>query len=501
MTNIDVQVQTVPGGGEAESDALRKKIGMFLAPGIFMLILLLPFPQLTLEAHRLAAIMALVIVLWVTEVMPLPVAALLGPVLAVMLGVARVGPAFAQMANPLIFLFIGSFILAEGLFVHRVNERIAYGVLSLKFVGARPGRILLAYAGIAAFLSAWMSNTATAAMLLPIGLSLLAFMESNSDIPKSYGTALLLAMAYATGRGGMATPVGTPPNLIAVGMIENLVGIRISFVEWMLFAVPIAIVLVITLFVYLTWIGGVKIKDIPGAEQIIHDRRKALGPWRRGEINAVAAFGVTIFLWVVPGLLPLVLGRGHPVTQSVLAIMPEAVAALIGAVLLFVLPISKTQRSTLTWKQAARIDWGTLLLFGGGLSLGSMALSTGLAEAIGAGITGLVATDSLVSLTFAATLFAVLLTELMSNTAAANIAIPIVIAIALAAGVAPIPPAVSAALGASIAALMPVSTPPNAIVYASGRVSITDMVKYGLLMDLLAVIVVPPMVLWLVPGR
>ena len=277
MTNIDVQVQTVPGGGEAESDALRRKIGMFLAPGIFMLILLLPFPQLTLEAHRLAAIMALVIVLWVTEVMPLPVAALLGPVLAVMLGVARVGPAFAQMANPLIFLFIGSFILAEGLFVHRVNERIAYGVLSLKFVGARPGRILLAYAGIAAFLSAWMSNTATAAMLLPIGLSLLAFMESNSDIPKSYGTALLLAMAYATGRGGMATPVGTPPNLIAVGMIENLVGIRISFVEWMLFAVPIAIVLVITLFVYLTWIGGVKIKDIPGAEQIIPRPSKGAG--------------------------------------------------------------------------------------------------------------------------------------------------------------------------------------------------------------------------------
>jgi solute carrier family 13 (sodium-dependent dicarboxylate transporter), member 2/3/5 len=501
MNDIDVQSQTAPDGMEAGSDALRRRLGIVLAPGLFILILLLPFPQLTVEAHRLAAIMALVIVLWVTEVVPLPVAALLGPVLAVVLGVARVGPAFAQMANPLIFLFIGSFILAEGLFAHRVNERIAYGVLSLKFVGARPIRILLAYAGIAAFLSAWMSNTATAAMLLPIGMSLLAFMESHSEIPKSYGKALLLAMAYATGRGGMATPVGTPPNLIAVGMIDSLVGVRITFVEWMMFAVPISLVLLVTLFVYLTWVGGVKVKEIPGAEQIIYERRRALGPWRRGEINALAAFGVTICLWVVPGLLPLFLGSDHALTQQVLAVMPEAVAALIGAVLLFILPVSKTERSTLTWKQASNIDWGTLLLFGGGLSLGSMALSTGLAESVGSGITGLIATDSLVSLTFAATLFTVLLTELMSNTAAANIAIPIVIAIALAAGVDPIPPAIAAAMGASIAALMPVSTPPNAIVYASGRVSIMDMVKYGLLMDLLAVIVVPPMVLWLVPGH
>jgi sodium-dependent dicarboxylate transporter 2/3/5 len=485
------------GSGGASFDALRRRVGIFLAPGIFILILLLPFPELSPEAHRLAAITGLVILLWVTEVVPLPVAALLAPVLAVVLGVAGVGPAFAQMANPLIFLFLGSFVLAEALFVHHVNERIAYSVLSLKFVGARPGRILLAYAGVAAFLSAWMSNTATAAMLLPLGLSLLAFIESHSDVPKTYGTVLLLAMAYGTGRGGMATPVGTPPNLIAIGMIDSLAGVRISFVEWMLFAVPITVVLLIALFVYMNWAGGVKVKEIPGAEQIILERRRALGPWRRGEINAVAAFGVTIVLWVVPGMLPLVLGPTHPVTQNAAALMPEAVAALIGAALLFVLPVSKTERSTLTWKQASGIDWGTLLLFGGGLSLGSMAASTGLAAALGAGITGQLPTDSLVSLTFAATLFAVVLTELMSNTAAANITIPIIISIALASGVDPVAPAVSAALGASLAALLPVSTPPNAIVYSSGRVAITDMLKYGLLLDLMAVLVVPPMVLWL----
>ena len=497
MADPKSELQEIVTLAEERFEYLRRKAGIVLAPAIFLLILILPAPRLSTEAHRLAAILALVIVLWVTEAVPLPVSAVLGPMLAVILQVAPVGPAFAPMANPLIFLFLGSFILAEALFVHRVNERIAYGVLSWKFIGARPGRILIAYGAIAACLSAWMSNTATAAMLLPIGLSLLAFMEKEGKLPKSYGVVLLLMGAYATGRGGMATPVGTPPNLIAVGMIESLVGVRISFVEWMLFAVPITIVLVAVLFVYLNWVGGVKIKEIPGADRIIQERRRALGPWRRGEINAIAAFGVTIVLWVGPGLLPLVLGQNHPVTQRVLEMMPESVAALVGAVLLFLLPVSATNRSTITWQQAVRIDWGTLLLFGGGLSLGNLAASTGLAKFVGEAITGVVPTHSLVLLTFASTLFAIVLTETMSNTAAANISIPIIISIAQAAGVDPVTPAISAALAASIASVLPVSTPPNAIMYASGKIPITAMIKYGILMDALAFFIVPPMVLLL----
>ena len=182
-----------------------------------------------------------------------------------------------------------------------------------------------------------------------------------------------------------------------------------------------------------------------------------------------------------------------------LASVPEAVAALIGVVLLFLLPNSKTERSTITWKQAAQIDWGTILLFGGGLALGAMAASSGLAQVVGEGITGLVPTDEMVALTFAAALFTVILSETMSNTAATNIAIPIVISIAMASGVNPIVPSVAAALSASVADALPVSTPPNAIVYASGRVKITDMIRYGVLMDLIAVTVVPALALLLVP--
>ena len=484
-------------GPEARFDARRRQAGRVLGPLVFVLMLALPLGGLEPEAHRLAAVVALVIVFWVTEALPLAVTALLGPTLAVVLQVAPVGAAFAPMANPIVFLFIGSFILAQALFVHRVNERIAYSVLSWRIIGARPTRILLAYGALAAFLSAWMSNTATAAMLVPIGLSLIAFMEAESRVPRGYGTALMLMTAYGCSRGGMATPVGTPPNLITIAMLDDLLGVRISFVEWMLLALPVTLVLVVVAFVYLNWVGRTGVNEIPGADRIVAERRRALGPWKPGERNAVIAFGVTVCLWVGPGILALVLGRDHAVAQTVLASVPESVAALIGAVLLFLLPVSREQRSTLTWKQAAQIDWGTILLFGGGLSLGALSASSGLALAVGSGITGLLPTDAVVPLTFAAALFTVVLSEAMSNTAATNIAIPIVVSIAQAASVDPVVPAVSAGLAASVAVVLPVSTPPNAIVYASGRVPITQMIKYGLLMDGVAIVLVPAMVLWL----
>ena len=496
-----LSTSSVPSSQEDQRfDAVRRMVGLTLGPVLFGLVLVLPLDSLSPAAHRLAAIVVLVITFWVTEALPLAVTALLGPTLAVVFQVAPVRAAFAPMASPTVFLFLGSFILAQALFVHRVNERIAYNVLSLKIIGARPGRILFAYGALAAFLSAWMSNTATAAMLVPIGLSLIAFMESEGKVPRSYGTVMMLMTAYGCSRGGMATPVGTPPNLITLAMLRDLLDIRISFVEWMFLAVPVSLILIGIAFVYLNWIGKTAVKEIPGASDVIAERKKSLGRLKKGERNALIAFGVTVFLWVGPGLLPLFLGRDHSLTQSVLATMPESVAALVGAILLFLLPISKTERATITWKQASQIDWGTILLFGGGLSLGSLAASTGLALAVGEGITGFLPTDSVIPLTFAGALFTVVLSEAMSNTAAANIAIPIIISIAQAAGIDPVVPALSAGLAASCAVVLPVSSPPNAIVYSSGRVGISQMIKYGLLMDLVAVTIVPALVLVLWQG-
>jgi sodium-dependent dicarboxylate transporter 2/3/5 len=497
--NVPVHGHSTKTDVEIRFDEARRKVGIVVGPLVFLLVLAWPFSALTPEAHRLAAIMGLVIVFWITEVLPLPVTALLGTALAVLLQVAPAAQAFRPFASTTIFLFLGSFILAQALFVHRVNERIAFGVLSLRIVGARPTRILIAYGILAAVLSAWMSNTATAAMLVPIGLSLIRFMESEANIPKKYGTALMLMTTYCCSRGGMATPVGTPPNLIAIGMIDDQLDVRITFVQWMLFSVPIMAVLMLIVCVYLNWVGQTGVTEIPGTDKIIAKRKQELGPWKRGEINAVIAFCVTVTLWIGPGLLALVLGSDHPTARFVLASVPEAVAALFGVVLLFVLPISDTQRSTITWKQASQIDWGTLLLFGGGLALGALSASSGLALAVGEGITGLVPTDQVATLTFAAALFTVILSETMSNTAATNIAIPIVISIAMASGVNPMIPSVAAALSASVADALPVSTPPNAIVYASGRVRITEMIRYGVLMDLIAVTLVPLLVLLIAP--
>ena len=498
-----MSTDTRPASGRTEAeirfDEVRRRVGLVAGPLVFLLVLAWPFSSLTPEGQRLAAVMGLVIVFWVTEALPLPVTALLGPALAVLLQVAPVADTFRPFASPTIFLFVGSFILAHALFVHRVNERVAFGVLSLGIIGARPTRILIAYGLLAAFLSAWMSNTATSAMLVPIGLSLIRFMESEADIPKKYGTTLMLMTTYCCSRGGMATPVGTPPNLIAIGMIDDQLDVRITFVQWMLFSLPIVLVLLTVVFVYLAWVGQTGLREIPGTDRIIAERKRALGPWRRGEINAVIAFTATICLWVGPGLLALVLGADHPVARSVLASVPESVAALVGVVLLFLLPNSGTERTTITWRQAAQIDWGTILLFGGGLALGALAGSTGLAQVVGEGITGLVPTNEVATLTFAAALFTVVLSEAMSNTAATNIAIPIVIAIARAAGVNPMIPAVASGLAASVAATLPVSTPPNAVVYASGRVTITEMIKYGLLMDVTAVTLVPALVLIIAP--
>ena len=489
--------ETVDLTGESRFDDVRRRTGLVLGPLLFLLILFVPFPQLSLEAHRLAAIMALIIVFWVTEAVPLPVTALIAPAMAVVMGVAPVVEAFAPMANPLIFLFIGSFILAQALFVHRVNERIAYSVLSWRLVGARPNRILVTYGLVGGFLSAWMSNTATAAMLLPIGLSLVAFMEGEGKMPPSYGTSMMMMTTYSASRGGMATPVGTPPNLIAVGMLAALAGVQLTFVQWMFVAVPLSLLLLLIVSLFLVYMGGARVREIPGADRVVQERRQRLGPWRRGEVNAVIAFGVTVALWIGPGLLPLVLGTDHPVARQVLQMIPESVAALTGAVLLFVLPVSETQRSTITWKEAAQIDWGTILLFGGGLALGTMAGTTGLAETLGRAITSVLPTDSVLALSFGGALFGVILSETMSNTAAANIATPVIIAIALAAGVDPVAPALSVALATSVADMLPVSTPSNAIVYATGRVPITKMIQFGLVLDTVAVIIVPIVVVTL----
>jgi sodium-dependent dicarboxylate transporter 2/3/5 len=485
---------------EEQFNARRRTVGLFVGPLVLLLILIAPLP-VPAPAHRLAGILALVIVFWVTEALPLAVTAMLGPVLAVVFQVAPVRNAFASFADPVIFVFIGGFILAEAMFVHGVDKRIAYTALSQRYVGASAARILLVYGGVAAVLSMWMSNTATTAMMFPIGLSIVSHLARTGGTgARQFGLVMMLMTSFGASIGGMGTPVGTPPNLIGIGMLERLTGADITFFQWMAIGVPAVAVMFafLAVYFYFTGVRGVSLTE--GSTRVVRDELTALGPVSRGQRNVLVAFGITVALWVTPGVLA-VLGMGDtPFARAYAQAIPESVAAMLGAFLLFMLPIDwRSRRFTITWDQALKIDWGIVFLYGGGLALGEMAFSTGLAEAMGKGITSWLPSPGTVALTVLFTGTAIVLSEVTSNTAAANMIVPIAIAVAQAAGVRPIEPALGATLGASIGFMMPVSTPPNAIVYSSGFVPITAMMRYGVILDIAGFIAIVTIVLLLGP--
>lgn len=479
---------------EEKFESWRQKISLFLGPLLAVILLLAPMPGLNAPAHTLAAIIGWVVVWWIGEPVPIPVSAILGAVLCILAGVGDARTVLAPFAEPTIFLFLGSFILARAMCVHGLDRRFAYGILSMGWIRERSWRILFAYGAITAFISMWVSNTATTAMMLPIGSGIVAAMAGMLEKKTGravdparlrFASAMMLMAAYASSAGGIGTPVGTPPNLIGIAMIEKFAGVKIPFFQWMLFAVPMLLVMYGLLFLLLYFLHKPEMPVMEGSREFVRQELARLGPWSRGQKNSLVAFLVTVCLWVIPGFLAIFRGSSAAITTWYGRRLPEAAAALIGAGLLFVLPLDwKKRKFTITWRQAVAIDWGTLLLFGGGLSLGSLMFSTGLAEHVGQGLLRLSGAGSMWAITFAAVFIAIVASETTSNTAAANMVVPVVISLALAARVNPVPPALGAILGCSWGFMLPVSTPPNAIVYGSGLVPIVKMIRAGFLFDL-----------------
>ena len=470
---------------------MRRLIGSILAPIAFIALFTLPMPGLSPEAQRLAAVLAAVVVLWVTEALPLPVTALLGASACVVLQVAPAKEVFAPFADPLMFLFIGAFILARGIFLHGLDRRVAYAVLSLPWVGARPARILLAFGAVTALLSGWISNTAATAMMFGIGLSILAALRApgtGAELDPRYATGLMLMTSFAASIGGLATPVGTPPNLIGLGFIRSQLGVDVPFFRWMLIGVPVAVVLFLFLSAYLRAVAPAGVRELPAGADLIRRERERLGPWTRGQRSVALAFGLTVVLWITPGVVAVFAGEASPFYQSLTRRLPEGVAALLGAAALFVLP-GKEGRA-ITWEQATQIDWGVVLLYGGGFALGVLSFQTGLAEAMGRGLTGLLPVEGSLGLLVASVVFAVILSETTSNTASANMVVPVVISIARASGMDPLEPALGATLASSLGFMLPVSTPCNAIVYGSGFIPLGRMIRWGLMLDLAGVVVI-----------
>jgi sodium-dependent dicarboxylate transporter 2/3/5 len=479
---------------ERRFERRRRTVGLFLGPCAAVVLFLIPMPSLNRQAHTLAAVIGWVVVWWMTEPIPLPMTALLGSVLCVLSGVAGVKAAFAAFADPMIFLFLGSFILAEAMSVHGMDKRFAYRIMSVRWVGDRSGRILFTYGAICAAISMWISNTATTAMMFPIGLGIISAMADISarksgdpSHPKHrrFAAGMMLMAAYASSAGGIGTPVGTPPNLIGLAMIEKFTGVKIPFFQWMLFAVPLLVIMMLILFALLYVLHKPEVKDIEGGAAFVKAEAEKLGPWTRGQKNAMLAFSLAVILWIAPGFVALLYGAQSDPAKFINSRFPEAGAALLAALLLFILPVNwRAREFTLSWRQAVKIDWGTLLLFGGGITLGELMFQTGLAEAVGQGLLRLSGAASMWGITLAAIFIAVVVSETTSNTASANMVVPVIISLSMAAGVNPIPPAIGATLGASWGFMLPVSTPPNAIVYGSGLVPITRMLRAGILFDI-----------------
>lgn len=454
--------------------------------------------DLSPEATRLAVILAGVVVLWVTEALPLPVTALAGVVACVVAGVAPAKEVFRPFSEPLVFLFIGSFMLAEAIRIHRLDRRLAFAVLALPAVGERPGRILAAVAAVSATISAFISNTATTSMMVTIAAGILTAIDDAVDAGEpgarrpdpGWASGLMLAVAFAASIGGLATPIGTPPNLIGLGFIRTELGVDVSFPSWCLIGVPVATLLTAVAVVLLGWMFPAGVDRLEGAAALVARERASLGTWTPGQRSTALAFAITVALWVVPAFLGLLLGAKHPLPAWFATHVPEGVAALLGAVLLFVLPGGPGRRA-LDWEEAAGIDWGIILLYGGGMALGELSFSTGLAEALGRSLTGWLPADSGGAvLVAAAALVAVVTSEFTSNTASANMVVPVAMSLAAATGGDALPAALAATFAASLGFMMPVSTPCNAIVYRTGRIRLRDMMRAGALLDVVGALTV-----------
>ena len=294
---------------EARFELMRKRVGLWLGPLAFLALLVFPVPAPSAEAARLAAVLVLALVWWITEAVPIPVTALLAPALAVVMGIGTAQEMFAPFGDPIVMMFLGGFLLAEAMSETGLDRRVAGHVLGHRWVGGSPARVLVAFVLLCAGVSAWMNNTSTTAMLYPIALSVLAAMARGAGRdPKRlrFGTALMLGLAWAASIGGVMTPVGSAPNLIAIGQLQKLTDERIPFLHWAAIGVPLALTLLGFLLVYFRWVLPPDVEPQPQASRVLAG--EAVGtPMSRGERQVVAAFAITVFFWVLPGAVAAVL--------------------------------------------------------------------------------------------------------------------------------------------------------------------------------------------------
>ena len=469
-----------------------KKRGFWIGLGVFFIILFSPHPEsLSSAGWTVAAIALLMAIWWATEAVPVPVTALLPLALFPLLGVNDIKTTALPYANQNIYLFMGGFILALGIESSGLHKRLALRMLIT--IGSSGAKLVGGFMLVSAVISMWVMNTSTTLMLLPIGLAVCATVAQtipnfSSQERKHFEISLLLGIAYAASIGGMSTLVGTAPNIIFVGFMQETYGLEISFIDWMKLGVPLSAMMLfaswyaITKYVYpVTFIANMETKL--QLKNMLYD----LGPMGRDEKKVLIIFSLAASAWMLRTLL-----------DNFIPLLTDAGIAILAALSFFLIPSENNKTDLLTWDQANKLPWGLLVLFGGGLSLASSIGSSGLGSWIGQGLTILGNVPPIILILAVATLI-IFLTELTSNVATTSTFLPVVGAVAVALGIAPVALTIPVVLAASCAFMLPVATPPNAIVFGSGKISIPDMMKAGFALNIIGIILVTMFAYYLAP--
>jgi sodium-dependent dicarboxylate transporter 2/3/5 len=491
---------------------MRAKIGLFLGLLFFAIFMLLPLSDgFSVQAKSMAAVALLMATWWITEAIPIPVTALLPLILFPLLGIMNAKDVSVRYADQNIFLFMGGFFIAMAMQRWNLHKRIALHIV--KVLGTSPNRIVLGFMVATAFLSMWISNTATTMMMFPIGLAVIYHAAAMLEREKSeinttpgsfnFGLALMLGIAYSASIGGIATLVGTPPNIVFAGIARSMFpnAPEIGFIDWLKIGFPLVVVLLPVTWFYLTHVAAPpKVTRIPGSKEVIERDLQELGRMGKGEKLTLIVFVLVALAWIfrrsidvgsffIPGWADL-LGISEYVHDSTVAIF--------GAMLLFLLPVDfKKGTFVLNWEWALRIPWGIILLFGGGFALAAGFQTSGLAQWIGERLSFLCGVPTIVMILYICLLLT-FLTEITSNTATATMMMPVLGALAAATSVHPFLLMIPATMSASCAFMLPVATPPNAIIFGSGYLRIPDMARVGFFLNIIGAIIITLLVYFLV---
>jgi len=471
----------------------RKEIGFFLGPALFLLILFLPVPEgMKPQAMKTAAIAVLMAAWWITEAIPIPATSLLPIVLYPVLGIMSAKEVTLPYANHLIYLFMGGFFIAVTMERWNLHKRIA--INSIRLFGSSPTRLVLGFMTATAFLSMWISNTATTMMMVPIGLAIAkqarGYYTGPSDKFK-FDTCLMLSIAYAASIGGVGTIIGTPPNGVLVSQIDKIFNMEVSFAQWMKVGIPLVILmLTITWLMMTRVIFNLKNISLPEGKEFIAEELQKLGHIKKEEIIIICVGVFVFFCWISRSFLFKHLG---------LSLVHDSTIAIFGALLLFVIPSDYNKgKFLLDWKTAVKIPWDVIILFGGGLALAVGFKESGLAVWIASNLT-LISAANILAFIFILILITIFLTEVTSNTATSSLLIPVMASAAVSMGIHPYGPTVAACIAASYAFMLPVATPPNAVVFGSGCVTIPEMAKAGIWLNIIGTILITAVIMFLLP--